>query len=92
MASGSVISFSGSPSITFEKLDGQNYLSWSAAVEMWFLGQGHHDHLEKDRSHVPQEKAEQWKQADFQLCALLWQSVEPRLLMSLRAFKTCHSF
>jgi len=25
-------------------------------------------------------------------CALLWQSVEPRLLMSLRAFKTCHSF
>jgi len=41
---------------------------------------------------VPQEKAEEWKQADFQLCALLWQSVELRLLMSLRAFKTCHSF
>jgi len=41
---------------------------------------------------VPQEKAEQWKQAEFQLCALLWQSMEPRLLMSLRAFKTCHSF
>ena len=92
MASGSVISFSGSPSITSEKLDGQNYLSWSAAVEMWFLGQGHHDHLEKDESHLLEEKAEQWKQADFQLCALLWQSVESRLLMSLRAFKTCHSF
>jgi len=92
MASGSVISFSRSPSITSEKLDGQNYLSWSAAVEMWFLGQGHHDHLEKDGSHVPQEKAEQWKQANFQLCALLWQFMEPRLLMSLRAFKTCHSF
>ena len=55
---------------------------------MWFLGQGHHDHLEKDGSHVPFKKAEQWKQVDFQLCALLWQSVEPRLL----AFKTCHSF
>jgi len=77
MASGSAISFSGSPSITFE---------------MWFLGQGHHDHLEKDGSHVPEEKAEQWKQAGFQLCALLWQSVEPRLLISLRAFKTCHLF
>jgi len=89
---GSAISFSGSPCITSEKLNGQNYLSWSAAVEMWFLGQGHHDHLEKDGSHIPSEKAEQWKQADFQLCALLWQSVEPRLLMSLRAFKTCHSF
>jgi len=44
---------------------------------MWFLGQGHHEHLEKDCSHVPSEKAEQWKQADFQLCSLLWQSVEP---------------
>jgi len=59
---------------------------------MWFLCQGHHDHLEKDDSHVLTEKAKQWKQADFQLCALLWQSVEPRLLMSIRAFKTCHSF
>jgi len=74
---GSAISFSGSPCITSEKLNGQNYLSWSAAVEMWFLGQRHHDHLEKDGSHVPSEKAEQWKQVDFKLCALLWQSVEP---------------
>jgi len=64
-SAGSAISFSGSPSITFEKLDGQNYLSWSVAVEMWFLGQGHHDHLEKDESHLLEEKAEQWKQVDF---------------------------
>ncbi|BAU01817.1 hypothetical protein VIGAN_11113600, partial [Vigna angularis var. angularis] len=92
MASGSTLSFSGSPSITSEKLNGKNYLSWSAAVEMWFLGQGHYDHLERDGSHVPTEKADQWKQADFQLCALLWQSVEPKLFVSLRAFKTCHSF
>jgi len=62
------------------------------SILVWFLDQGHHDHLEKDRSHVPSKKVEQWKQADFQLCAILWQSVEPRLLMSLRAFKTCHSF
>jgi len=40
----------------------------------------------------PAEKYEQWKQADFPLCALLWQSMEPRFLRSLRAFKTCHSF
>jgi len=32
---------------------------------MWFLGQGHHDHLEKDGSLVSAEKAEQWKQAYF---------------------------
>ncbi|XP_052725507.1 uncharacterized protein LOC128194304 [Vigna angularis] len=92
MASGSVLSFSGSPSITSEKLNGKNYMSWSAAVEMWFLGQGRYDHLEQDGSQVPSDIAEQWKQADFQLCALLWQSVEPRLLISLRAFKTCHTF
>jgi len=89
---GSAISFSRSPYITSKKLDGQNYLSRTAAVEMWLLGQGHHDHLEKDESHELEEKAKQWKQADFQLCALLWQSVEPRLLMFLKAFKTCHSF
>ncbi|KAG2395222.1 uncharacterized protein HKW66_Vig0074020 [Vigna angularis] len=84
--------FSRNPSITFEKLNGKNYLSWSVAVETWFLGQGHYDHLERDGSHVPVEKAYQWKQEDFQLYALLWQSVEPKLLISLRAFKTCHSF
>ncbi|XP_052723003.1 uncharacterized protein LOC128193497 [Vigna angularis] len=92
MASGSALSFSGSPSITSEKLNGKNYLCWSAAVEMWFLGQGHYDHLEQDGSQVPSDKAEKWKQADFQLYALLWQSVEPRLLISLRAFKTCYTF
>jgi len=80
MATGSsisAISFSRSPCITFEKLDGQNYISWSAIVEMWFLGQSHHDHLEKDGSHVPIEKVEQWKYADFQLFALSWRSLEP---------------
>ncbi|BAT98680.1 hypothetical protein VIGAN_09235200 [Vigna angularis var. angularis] len=71
MASGSALSFSGSPSITSEKLNGKNYMSWSAAVEMWFLGKGRYDHLEQDGSQVPSDMAEQWKQADFQLCALL---------------------
>jgi len=83
MATTSGISFSESLCITSEKLNGQNYLSWLTAVEMWFLSQGHHDHLEKDDSHVPIKKVEHWKQEDFQLCALLWQSMEPRLLMSL---------
>ena len=92
MASGSALSFFGSPSITSEKLNGKNHLSWSAAIEMWFLGQGLYDHLEQDGSNVPTEKVDKWKQVDFQLCALLWQSVEPNLLISLRAFKTCHSF
>ncbi|RVW40786.1 Retrovirus-related Pol polyprotein from transposon RE1 [Vitis vinifera] len=32
--------------ITSEKLIGsENYLSWSASVELWFMGQGYEDHL-----------------------------------------------
>ncbi|RVW38642.1 hypothetical protein CK203_077493 [Vitis vinifera] len=37
---------SGSPTITSEKLIGsENYLYWSASVELWFMGQGYEDHL-----------------------------------------------
>ena len=37
---------SGSSMITLEKLvDSENYLSWSASVELWFMGQGYEDHL-----------------------------------------------
>ena len=32
--------------ITSEKLVGsENYLSWFASVELWFMGQGYEDHL-----------------------------------------------
>ena len=61
-------------------------------MELWFLGQGHHEHLEKQVTEIPAERQEQWKQIDFQLCALLWQSVEPNILVTLRSFKTCYSF
>jgi len=33
-------SISGTPTITSEKLNGKNYLAWSASVELCFLGQG----------------------------------------------------
>jgi len=44
---GYVFSISGTPTITSEKLNGKNYLAWSASVELWFLGQGYHEHLEQ---------------------------------------------
>ena len=47
---------------------------------------------QKQVTEIPAEKQEQWKQLDFQLCALLWQSVEPNILVTLRSFKTCYSF
>lgn len=82
----------GTPTITTEKLNWKNYLSWSASVELWFFGQGHYDHLEKEASEIPAERRNQWKTLDFQLCAVLWQSIELDVLEILRSFKTCCSF
>ncbi|XP_052734980.1 uncharacterized protein LOC128197376 [Vigna angularis] len=85
-------SLSATPTITSAKLSWKNYLSWSSSVELWFLGQGHHDHLEQDVSTVPEEEKSQWQKLDFQLCVVLWQSVEPEVLEILRPYKTCSSF
>ncbi|RVW79789.1 hypothetical protein CK203_047608 [Vitis vinifera] len=46
---------SGSPMITSEKLVGsENYLSWSASVELWFMGQGYEDHLVTQETDIPE--------------------------------------
>ncbi|RVW60764.1 Retrovirus-related Pol polyprotein from transposon RE1 [Vitis vinifera] len=46
---------SGSPMITSEKLVGsENYLSWSASVELWFMGQGYEDHLITQEADIPE--------------------------------------
>ncbi|RVW69345.1 DNA-directed RNA polymerase V subunit 1 [Vitis vinifera] len=43
--------------ITSEKLVGSdNYLSWSASVELWFMGQGYEDHLITQEADIPQAK------------------------------------
>ena len=91
-SSGPVFSFSGTPTITTAKLNWKNYPSWSASVELWFLGQGHHDHLEKTSDSVSVDKRPEWEKLDYQLCAVLWQSVEPDILEILRSFKSCRSF
>ena len=90
--SGPVLSFFGIPTITTTKLNWKNYLSWSASVELWFLGQGHHDHLENSVEAISIDKRPEWEKLDYQLCAVLWQSVEPNVLEVLRSFKTCCSF
>ncbi|RDX74478.1 hypothetical protein CR513_45772, partial [Mucuna pruriens] len=76
----SFISFSGTPTITAEKLNWKNYRAWSDSVELWFLGQGFHDHLEKQEAEIPEENRAPWLKLDCQLCAILWQSVSPELL------------
>eukprot|EP00261_Vitis_vinifera_P037496 XP_019078739.1 PREDICTED: uncharacterized protein LOC100256524 isoform X2 [Vitis vinifera] len=84
---------SRSPTITSEKLIGsENYLSWSAFVELWFMGQGYEDHLVTPEDAIPDVDKVQWKKIDAQLCSVLWQSVDPKILHHLRAYKTCFKF
>ncbi|KAJ9697586.1 hypothetical protein PVL29_009423 [Vitis rotundifolia] len=83
----------GSPMITSEKLvGGENYLSWSAFVELWFMGQGYEDHLVTQEADIPEVDRVQWRKIDVQLCSVLWQSVVPKILLHLRAYKTCFKF
>ena len=84
---------SGSPTITSEKLIGsENYLSWSAYMELWFMGQGYEDHLITSEDAIPSVDKVHWKKIDAQLCSVLWQSVDPKILLHLRAYKTCSKF
>ncbi|RVW62757.1 Retrovirus-related Pol polyprotein from transposon RE1 [Vitis vinifera] len=84
---------SGSPMITSEKLVGsENYLSWSASVELWFMGQGYEDHLVTQEADIPEVDRVQWRKIDAQLCSVLWQSLDPRILLHLQAYKTCFKF
>ena len=84
---------SRSPMITSEKLVGtENYLSWSASVELWFMGQGYEDHLVTQEADIPKVDRVQWRKIDAQLCSVLWQSVDPKILLHLRAYKTCFKF
>ena len=79
--------------ITSEKLVGsENYLSWSASVELWFMGQGYEDHLVTQEADIPEVDRIQWRKMDAQLCSVLWQSVDPKILLHLRAYKTCFKF
>ena len=81
------------PTITSEKLIGSdNYLSWSASVELWFMGQGYEDHLVTPEDAIPDVDKVQWKKINAQLCSVLWQSVDPKILHYLCAYKTCFKF
>ncbi|RVW64316.1 Retrovirus-related Pol polyprotein from transposon RE1 [Vitis vinifera] len=83
----------GSPMITSEKLIGsENYLSWSASVELWFMDQGYEDHLVTQEADIPEVDRVQWRKIDAQLCSVLWQSVDPKILLHLRAYKTRFKF
>ena len=56
------------------------------------MGQGYEDHLVTPKDAIPDVDKVQWKKIDAQLCSVLWQSVDPKILHHLRAYKTCFKF
>lgn len=77
--------------ITTEKLNGKNYNSWSASIQIWFIGQDQEEHLEKGIDQVVDVDRPAWKKIDAQLLVLLWQAIDSSLMPIFRAFLTCHS-
>ncbi|RVW49839.1 putative mitochondrial protein [Vitis vinifera] len=61
-------------------------------MELWFMGQGYEDHLVTQEADIPKVDRVQWRKIDAQLCSVLWQSVDPKILLHLRAYKTCFKF
>jgi len=55
----------------------------------YFLAQEYHDHIDFE---VSSDSQHQRKTLDFQLCALLWQFVEPNIWGNLRTSKTNKPF
>ncbi|RVW96191.1 Retrovirus-related Pol polyprotein from transposon RE1 [Vitis vinifera] len=41
---------------------------------------------------IPEVDRVQWRKIDAQLYSVLWQSVDPKILLHLRAYKTCFKF
>ncbi|RVX11314.1 Retrovirus-related Pol polyprotein from transposon RE2 [Vitis vinifera] len=63
-----------------EKLVGsENYLSWSASVELWFMGQGYEDHLVTQEADIPEVDRVQWRKIDAQLSQRLYMNDIQRL-------------
>ena len=56
------------------------------------MGQGYEDHLITPKDAIPNVDKVQWEKIDAQLCSVLWQLVDPKILLHLRDYKTCFSF
>ena len=56
------------------------------------MGQSYEDHLITPEDAIPNVDKVQWKKIDAQLCSILWQLVDPKILLHLQAYKTCFKF
>ena len=65
-------------------------MSWAVYVKFWFLGQGYEDHLTKKVNDIPTVERATWRKVDVLLCNLLWQSINPKLYVIYKTYKTCY--
>ena len=56
------------------------------------MGQGYEDHLVTPKDAILDVDKVQWKKIDAQLCSVLWQSIDPKILHHLRAYKPALNF
>ncbi|RVW44892.1 Retrovirus-related Pol polyprotein from transposon RE2 [Vitis vinifera] len=56
------------------------------------MGQGYEDHLVTQEADIPEVDRVQWRKIDAQLCSVLWQSIDPKILLHLWAYKSCFKF
>ena len=56
------------------------------------MGQGFEEHLTKTAEDFPEDSQSNWKMIDAQLCAVLWQPVNPKLLVIFQAYNTSYTF
>ncbi|RVW17806.1 Retrovirus-related Pol polyprotein from transposon RE1 [Vitis vinifera] len=56
------------------------------------MGQGYEDHLVTQEADILEVDKVQWRKIDAQIYSVLWQSVDPKILHHLRAYKTCFKF
>lgn len=50
----------GTPVISTVKLNGKNFADWRDAAKLWFMCQGHLQHLPKDVSEIEESKKATW--------------------------------
>ena len=60
-------------------------------MEQWFIGNGCEDHFTTADTTNPKDKHPQWRQLDALLYNILRQSIDPKTLYDIRAYKTCYT-
>ncbi|RVX20875.1 Retrovirus-related Pol polyprotein from transposon RE2 [Vitis vinifera] len=56
------------------------------------MGQGYEDHLITQEADIPEVDRVQWRKIDAKLCSVLGKLVDHKILLHLRAYKTCFRF